>query len=346
MTEDRQRTEGLRSLGWTEADERMHEGVAGRIGRIGIVHGNLAEVYLPGTDGPAPPCTRELSVDLNLRPVAGDWIIDAGDRITAILPRRTCLSRPDPNGRDIQVLAANIDTVMIALAVDLGVNVKALERLAVMAWDSGANPVAVLTKCDLLSDPDAPAEEARQAVPGMDVIPTSAFDGTGLETLRRLMSEGTTAMLGASGAGKTSLLNALEGHAEAVRQVRRDGQGRHTTTTRKLYPMSGGGLLLDLPGIRSLDLLAGGDGVDETFTEIAALARECRFADCSHNGDAGCAIEEAVAAGLLSARRLESWRSITAELAYQRRRADPAAMAEQRRLWKQTSKQARGRGGR
>jgi ribosome biogenesis GTPase len=332
----------LYRLGWTDADTRAHDGgTVGRIGRVGIVHGRHAEVYFPHAEGGATLSTHELTTDLNLVPVAGDWVSEDAGRITEVLPRRTCLSRPDPNGRDVQVLAANIDVVAIVLAVDLGMNLKALERLAVMAWESGAVPVVVLTKCDVLEEAEIVAEQARGAVPGVDVLTTSAFEGTGLEPLRALLERGTSTMLGASGAGKTSLLNALERRSEPVRDVRRDGQGRHTTTTRRLYLLAGGGVLLDLPGIRALDLLAGGDGVDETFTDIVELALHCRFTDCAHDGDAGCVVEQAVADGRLPARRLDSWRSIQAELAYQKRRMDPAAMAEQRLKWKQVSRQVK-----
>ena len=138
-------------------------------------------------------------------------------------------------------------------------------------------------------------------------------------------------MLGASGAGKTSLLNALEGSDEETRTVNRSGEGRHATTTRKLYRLSSGGVLLDIPGIRLLDLMVGQEGVDETFSDIGRIALDCRFRDCAHNGDLGCAVEAAVAAGELGAQRLENWRLIQAELAHQEHRRSPEEMAKQRR---------------
>lgn len=333
--------QGLRRLGWTDIDRLPGDEVSGRIGRVGVVHGRHAEVYFPSVDGDLELASYELLTVLDLTPVAGDWVVEQDGRITAVLTRRTCLSRPDPNGRDAQVLAANIDTVVLAVPIDLGLNLKVLERLAVMAWESGAVPAVTLTKCDAIPDAEEVAEQARQAVPGVEVLVTSAYRGIGLEDLRRLLSQGTTAMLGASGVGKTSLLNAIEGRSEPVREVRRDGQGRHTTTTRRLYPLLAGGVLLDLPGIRSLELLAGDEGVEETFADITELAELCRFNDCAHSGDAGCAVEQAVADGTLAERRLKSWRSIKAEMDYQVRRTDPAALSAQRQKWKQVTKQAR-----
>lgn len=148
-------------------------------------------------------------------------------------------------------------------------------------------------------------------------------------------------MLGQSGAGKTTLLNALEGRAEATRDVRRDGEGRHTTSTRRLYPLAGGGVLLDLPGLRKLDLAAAPDAVEAAFDDITALAAECRFRDCAHDGDAGCAVEAAAQRGELTERRLQTWRRVRRELAHLQRRNDPLAMAQERAKWTQISKEQR-----
>ncbi|GLZ79659.1 putative ribosome biogenesis GTPase RsgA [Actinorhabdospora filicis] len=334
-------TRALATLGWKEGDPGFWTG-GERPGRVSIMHGSAAEViWFPG-DEEAETTVFELRRDLNLRPVAGDWVaIEDGD-LTRVAERRTTLKRPDPNGKDVQVMAAGIDTVLIVLPVDLGLNPKNLERLAIMAWDSGADPLVVLTKADAAESPEEAVAEAEAAAPGVPVLLTSSADGRGLDELRARMGAGTTTtMLGASGAGKTSLLNALEGHTEAVAHVSRDGQGRHTTTTRKLYRLASGGVLLDLPGIRSLDLLVDDEALGETFADITALAASCRFADCSHEGDQGCAVEAAVAAGTLPERRLASWRAIRREMAYQARRNDPAAMAAERQKWKQLSKSTR-----
>ena len=187
-----------------------------------------------------------------------------------------------------------------------------------MAFDSGATPIVVLTKADGTDIVESIVAEAQETVPGVDVMTTSSASGQGIERLRSILHEGVTAvMLGASGAGKTSLLNALEGSEELTAQVSRSGEGRHATTTRRLYRLSSGGVLLDIPGIRLLDLTIGQQGLDDAFADITELAMNCRFTDCAHSGDEGCAVEAAVASGELSARRLESWRSIRDEMVSQ-----------------------------
>lgn len=345
MTINEQLRDSLTGVGWPSGREPDFLDQGQRPGRVSIMYGAIAEVIWFPDDTVSRTTRFTLRRNLNLRPVAGDWVSIADDELVSVGPRWTSLSRPDPNEKDIQVLAANVDTVMIVLPIDRGLNTKMLERLTVMAWDSGAEPVVLLTKADGADDPPACVREAAASAPGVDILVTSAVDGTGLPELRQRMGPGTTTtMLGASGVGKTSLLNALEGRREAVREVRRDGQGRHTTTTRKLYRLRSGGVLLDLPGIRSLDLHASDEAVADTFTDISALARDCRFRDCAHDGDAGCAVEAAVAEGVLSRRRLRSWHTIRREMEYMSRRNDPAAMAEKRLEWKRMTKATRRRG--
>lgn len=205
---------GLSALGLSADADVEWAGSAAQLGRVVIVHGPTAEVELARAEGLATRTVR-LGPGLGMTPVAGDWVGVQADRIIAIKPRTTSLARPDANGESLQVLAANIDTVMIVLPIDRGLNVKALERLSVMAWESGACPVVVLSKADVADCVDDCVVTARRIAPGIEVIVTSSVTGEGIERLRSLMGPGTTTtMVGASGVGKTSLLNALEGRCD------------------------------------------------------------------------------------------------------------------------------------
>jgi ribosome biogenesis GTPase / thiamine phosphate phosphatase len=287
-------------------------------GRVSIVHGTTADVIWCDDAGVETTSTSQFATTLNLSPVAGDWVSIRDGYIVAVSPRSTELRRPGSTPGDVQVLAANIDAVLVVLPIDRELNVLMLERLAVMAFDSGATPIVVLTKSDGSDVVASIVHEARETVPGVEVMTTSSASGHGIEELRAILHQGVTAvMLGASGAGKTSLLNALEGSQELTAEVSRSGEGRHATTTRRLYRLSSGGVLLDIPGIRLLDLTIGQQGLDDAFADITELAKHCRFTDCSHSGDEGCAVEAAVASGALSARRLESWRTIRDEMIQQ-----------------------------
>ncbi|MGW6973518.1 ribosome small subunit-dependent GTPase A [Streptomyces sp. NPDC054952] len=311
--------------------------------RAVVNHGTVCEVLRPSEDGTLIAHTAGSATSLQVTPVAGDWVRLGHDgRIHAVAPRSTALGRGQGSGHGRQVLAANIDTVLVVVPLDGGLNTTMVERLSVMAWDSGAQPVLVLTKSDITEDGGAEnTATAEHLSPGVPVVPVSVFTGDGLDSLRTHLTHGTTAvMLGPSGAGKTSLLNALEGTSEAVAAPGRAG-GRHTTTTRRLHLLSSGGVLLDIPGIRSLEVAAAQASVDDVFTDIASLAVHCRYGDCGHDGDGGCAVEEASRTGALDVDRLATWRKLRAEIAYHRRREDPAEMADVRRQWKAVSKQAR-----
>ncbi|MEO9180262.1 MAG: ribosome small subunit-dependent GTPase A [Acidimicrobiales bacterium] len=304
----------LRTLGMVDSTEFQFSADSSP-GRVSIVHGLTAEVTWSHDNGNESTSTVQFATNLNLIPVAGDWVSIRDDYIVAVSPRRTELRRPGANAGDVQAMAANIDIVLVVLPIDRELNLLMLERLAVMAFDSGAKPIVVLTKSDEADIVDSVIVEAQDAVPGVQVLTTSSQSGHGIGDLRELLHAGVTAvMLGASGAGKTSLLNALEGIDEVTLEVNRSGEGRHATTTRRLYRLSSGGVLLDIPGIRLLDLTVGQEGLDEAFADITELAAHCRFSDCSHTRDEGCAVEQAVREGVLPLRRLESWRAIRNEM--------------------------------
>lgn len=327
----------LVGLGWPVSSEIFTPAPS----RVSVVHGARAEAYAP-TAPPKVVTDLRFAGHLPVTPVAGDWVRIHTGEIVEVLPRTTTLSRPARDGRTRQTLAANIDLVMVTTPIDRTLNTRMLQRLAVMAWDSGAQPVVVLTKADGADAIPEALDHARAVVPGVDVYATSTVTGEGLEQVRRLLTPGTTGcFLGASGVGKTSLLNALGAHDEVVAEVRRDGQGRHTTSTRRLHLMPHGGVLIDIPGLRSLDLDTTQDAVDEVFADISDLRPRCRFADCTHAHEPGCAVKDAVDDGSLPPDRLADWHAIQRERQHQLRKEDPMERAKEKAKWRVVSKAIR-----
>ena len=337
-----ERISELVKLGWTSNDDEsfVMNHVGAQVARVVIVHGGHAEVMFL-LDQEMVSETVTFSSSLESTPVAGDWAAVSQGKIFSIATRRTSVTRPDPDGNRTQVLAANIDVVLIVVSADPKPSLRAIERMQVMAWDSGATPVLVLTKADQCPNLEELLEYVSPVSAGIETILTSSIDGRGIDQLRGRIEHVTTTMLGASGAGKTSLLNTLDGTDAATAALRRDGQGRHTTTTRRLFFMRPSGVMLDIPGIRSLSLQASQDGIADTFADIAGLSGQCRFRECTHDGIAGCAVAAAIDEGEIPSRRLESWLAVQRELSFQERRRDPAAMAEQRKQWKQATKMSR-----
>jgi ribosome biogenesis GTPase len=265
------------------------------------------------------------AADPTALPCAGDWLVvrcwpDGRTTADAVLPRRTMIVRAGTGLRSTgQVLAANLDTVAVVEPMDPSPDLGRIERLLALAWESGARPLLVLTKADLAADPDAVADQVGTGAGGAEVFAVSARRARGLEPLRPFVSYGKTlGLLGRSGAGKSSLVNALVGATVMDTQALRvDGRGRHTTTYRALIPLPGGGAVLDTPGVRQVGLFDAPSGLDRAFTDVAALAEACRFDDCRHRSEPGCAVLAAVAEGTLSPRRLASWRKLEGELAFE-----------------------------
>ena len=284
-------------------------------------------------------------------PAVGDWVlvdpVGRGDRdlatVVAVAERWSALTRMDPHMDRLQVLAANVDLVLVTCPADRP-SIERVERETVLAWDAGARPVVLVTKDDL--DGAAELVEALQArLVGVDVLPTSALGHDGIDALAAWLAPDRTAVvLGPSGAGKSTLINALLGEERlATGAVRdEDARGRHTTTTRDLVMLPSGGVVIDTPGLRSLGLGTDRDvGMAAAFADIEALAEGCRFRDCAHEAEPGCAVRAAVASGELDPDRFASYRKLAGELAYEERRVDPAAAREQREHWKQINKAMR-----
>ncbi|MDZ4180460.1 MAG: ribosome small subunit-dependent GTPase A [Coriobacteriia bacterium] len=279
----------------------------------------------------------------DVRIAVGDWVAlghpEGHDLaiIEVILARSSAFIRKDPGENTLgQVLVANIDTVFVVQSLfPRGPNLARLERELVLAWGSGARPVVVLTKADLATDADAMRDEVAAVAFGVDVHVTSAVSGFGVnELVETYLGPGSTAaFFGASGVGKSTLVNELVGNDVAeTREVRgADGKGRHTTVAREMFFLPGGGILIDTPGMRALALWDAEDGIESTFPDIAGLAGECRFADCSHVLEPGCAVRRAIDSGALAERRLESYIRLNEELQRLGERQDVLARTQKKR---------------
>ncbi|MCX4749778.1 ribosome small subunit-dependent GTPase A [Kitasatospora sp. NBC_01287] len=282
-------------------------------------------------------------------PCTGDWVaLDLAAEplpvVSAVLPRATAIIRKSAGkASEGQVLAANVDTVLIAVSLAVDPDIDRVERFVALAWESGAQPVVALTKADLVTDAEFIREDVERAAPGVTVLVVSAETGAGLDVLRACLGT-TAALIGQSGAGKSTLTNALTGAEVMTVQRTRDAdqKGRHTTTTRELFALPGGGVLIDTPGLRGVGLF-GGEGLARAFAEIEELAERCRFDDCSHTSEPGCAVQGALADGTLAQRRMESYLKLQRENAWIASRTDARLAAERARVWKLRTKGARDR---
>lgn len=345
----------LTALGWDETRAEQFEPHA----RAGLLPGRVAVQHRGAYDVLTE--LGELRCDVAGRlydesaspadlPAVGDWVAVAarpGEQsgtVQAVLPRRTKFSRKTAwQAAEEQVLAANVDVVLIVTSLNEDLNLRRLERYLTLAWESGARPVFVLTKSDLAEDVEEAVREVESIAFGVPVVPLSSVTGEGLDALRTHLGPGVTAaLLGSSGVGKSTLVNTLAGEELlATREIRDDGRGRHTTTRRELIQLPDGSLVIDTPGMREIQLWVADEGLEEAFEDVTELFARCRFSDCSHDSEPGCAVKEALADGTLSAERWESYLKLQRELAHLERRLDKRAASEERKRWKAMSAFAR-----
>ena len=346
----------LETLGW---DDRWAEAFApfaadGLLpGRVVREHRGLYRVLTEAGEAVASAAGRMRLEARNKAalPAVGDWVALRGETtqargvVHAVVPRRSAFIRRAAGEEAVeQVVAANVDSVFLVSGLDHEFNPRRIERYVLLAWESGARPVVVLNKADLREDAEACRREIEQVAPGVDVHAVSTRDPESLAVLQPYLAPGrTVALLGSSGVGKSTLLNRLLGaEVQATRAVRAsDQRGRHTTTDRHLFVLPAGALVIDTPGMRELQLWESGGGLEATFEEVDALASSCRFRDCTHASEPGCAVAAAVADGRLAPERLESFHKLRSELRHLARKQDERLLSEENRKTRAVHKAAR-----
>ena len=321
------------------------------LARVSVVHGERYRLYTAAGEMQAEAIGALLyRAERAGWPAVGDWVAaqQVGPdeaMIHAVLPRRTMFSRRAAGDREQeQVIAANIDLVLIVCGLDQDFSVRRIERYLTLAHASGAEAAIVLNKADVCGELEARIGEAAGVAGGAPVIAITARSAEGIEPVLGLLRPGlTVTLLGSSGVGKSTLVNQLLGfERQRVREVREDdGRGRHTTTHRELLPLPGGGALIDTPGMREIQLWAAPQDLDAAFTDIAALAARCRFRDCGHAVEDGCAVRAALDAGELDAGRWQSYAKLRAEIAWHERQTDVQAAQAEKQKWKAIHKAMR-----
>jgi len=339
----------LAALGWGEPFASAFapfSSTAASVGRVARVDRSVLTVLTERGEVRAP-VAAELSHDRDpfRAPTVGDWVVLQEGTVTHVLGRRSAIVRGSAGSPDKpQVLAANVDRVFVVCSLEGRFRARRLERLLVLAWQSGAAPVAVLTKADLASDVAGAVAAASRLIGSGDVVAVSSLSGAGLDNLKGFLGPGVTvALLGPSGAGKSTLANSLGlGTLELqTGEIRDDGKGRHTTTARELVRLPGGAMLIDTPGLRALALADVDQAITDAFAEVEELAAACRFSDCRHISEPGCAIKEAIETGRLDPDRYASFENLRREQRQLATRVDPRERAEARKRYKALAKTAR-----
>lgn len=345
----------LTTFGWSEFFEANFESYAGQgfmPGRVTLEHKNLFRVYTRYGEVFAE-ISGKLRHEATSRrdlPAVGDWVVIRAQReggraiIHAVLPRRTCFARKLVGSRtEEQIVAANVDTVFLLTSLNQDFSLRRIERYLLIAWESGANPIIILSKSDLCDRVADPINDIQAVAHGVPIHAISVVTGNGLQDIAQYFKRGqTVALLGSSGVGKSTLINHLAGvdrlKVQTVRES--DDRGKHTTTHRELVLLPAGGLVLDTPGMRELQLWEGDESLQLVFDDIEALAASCFFSDCQHQDEPRCAVREALVAGTIDAGRYQSYEKLQKELKYVARKKDKVSEILERKKWKKLSRLA------
>lgn len=343
----------LKTLGWNQHFEQHFASYTDPsfiVGRVTLEHKRIYRVMTEGGELLAEISgkMRYQAFDREDYPAIGDWVVmhprweEQKATIHAILPRQSKFSRKAAGGAlEEQIVAANVNTVFLVNALNLDFNLRRIERYLLVTWESGANPVIVLSKADLCEDIEDKIAEVESIALGVPIFAISSVAHQGLEQLLPYVQVGqTVALLGSSGAGKSSLVNALSNQQlQVVQEVRSgDDRGKHTTTHRELFFLPSGGLMIDTPGMRELQLWDSNEGLADTFKDIQELAERCRFYDCNHTTEPGCAIQTALEDGTLTDKRYQNYVKLQRELAFLARKENRQAQSAEKDRWKKIAK--------
>ncbi|WP_449539688.1 ribosome small subunit-dependent GTPase A [Ferdinandcohnia sp. Marseille-Q9671] len=339
----------VKQLGWNETLQesfKNYELDGFSVGRVALEHKHMYRVITTNGEVLAEVSGkfRFEAINRESYPAVGDWVVlsirenEGKAIIHGVLPRFSKFSRKVAgNVTEEQIVASNVNTVFLVNALNHDFNVRRIERYLLMAWESGANPVIVLTKSDLCLNIDEKINEVENVAFGVPIHACSVKEDIGIEQLRVYFDDDkTVALLGSSGAGKSTLTNVLLGEEKQLVQDVREGddRGRHTTTHRELLLLKTGGIIIDTPGMRELQLWESDNALNQSFQDIKAIAENCRFRDCSHKSEPGCSIQSAISLGMLDENRYQSYVKLQKELAYLERKTDKKAQIAEKEKWK------------